>query len=181
MTIRRRNWFLLGVLVACAACFAAAAPAPNNDLPTVAYVDLHRYLGRWYEIARYPNRFEKDGDRDITATYSLRPDGRIAVLNASAHANGKPETASGWAKVDDAKSNAKLRVTFFWPFFGNYWILELGQNYEYAVVGEPARKYLWILSRTPQMNEATYRGIVQRLYSAGYDSSRLIRVQQTSH
>jgi apolipoprotein D and lipocalin family protein len=172
------------ILLLCAmlVVFAAAAyAAPSEaDLPTVPHVDLQRYLGRWYEIARYPNRFEKQCDRDVTATYSLRPDGRINVLNACVKADGTPYEATGWAKVADTATNAKLRVTFFWPFFGNYWVLELGQNYEYAVIGEPGRGYLWILSRTPQMSPEQYASITSRLAARGYDANRVLRVKQTA-
>ena len=176
-----RKWFLLGALLAGAAVYVAASPAaPASALPTVPYVDLKRYLGRWYEIARYPNRFEKPGIRDVTATYTLRPDGRISVVNACYHPDGRREAASGWAKVSDTGTNAKLRVTFFWPFFGNYWVIDLAPDYEYAVIGEPSRKYLWILSRTPEMSEESYRAITQRLTALGYDPSRLIRVEHTA-
>lgn len=156
---------------------AAASDAPPQ---TVAHVDLQRYMGRWYEIARYPNRFERKCVEDITATYELRPDGRVSVVNSCGKATGGRSVASGWAKVIDTATNAKLRVTFFWPFFGDYWVLELGRNYEYAVIGEPSGKYLWILSRTPQMDEVTYSDITGRLAANGYDAARLIRVKQTS-
>ena len=171
---------LLCAVLAAAAATAYASPAVS-DLPTVAHVDLQRYLGRWYEIARYPNRFEKQCDRDVTATYSLRPDGRINVLNACVKADGTPYNATGWAKVVDTATNAKLKVTFFWPFFGNYWVLELGQNYDYAVIGEPSRGYLWILSRSPQMSPEQYASIISRLAARGYDAGKLLRVKQTTH
>jgi apolipoprotein D and lipocalin family protein len=173
-----RTSFLLFASSLFAAISASAGDAP---LATVPHVDLPRYLGRWYEIARYPNRFEKQCDRDVTATYSLRPDGRITVLNACIMQDGRRNEAQGWARIADPATNAKLRVTFFWPFFGNYWILELGANYEYVVVGEPGRKYLWILSRTPQMSDAQYRDITSRLAAKGYDANQLLRVKQTGH
>jgi len=91
---------------------------------------------------------------------------------------GKVTESIGWAKVVDEKTNAKLKVTFFWPFFGDYWILELGANYEYVVVGEPSRKYLWILSRTAKMDEAVYAGIAERLAAKGYDARKLERMRQ---
>jgi apolipoprotein D and lipocalin family protein len=155
---------------------AAAAGAP---LDTVSRVDLNRYTGRWYEIAKYPNRFEKKCDRNITATYASRPDGKISVVNACTTSEGKLMQASGWARVADRQSGAKLDVTFFWPFFGKYWIIDLGAQYEYAVVGEPSRKYLWILSRTPQIDESLYAQITSRLAAKGYDAARLERVRQT--
>lgn len=173
----KRKWFLFGAAIAAAVYASASAQAP---LATVSHVELPRYLGRWYEIARYPNRFEKQCDRDATATYALREDGRISVLNACTRHDGSRDEAKGWAKVSDQATNAKLKVTFFWPFFGDYWILDLGPNYEYAVVGEPQRKYLWILSREPHMSEPQYREITSKLDAKGYDPNKLMRVTQTA-
>ncbi len=155
----------------------ALAQAP---LQTVPKVDLNRYTGRWYEIAKYPNRFERKCDRNITANYSLRSDGKISVVNACTTHEGALTQSSGWAKVVDPKTGAKLKVTFFWPFFGDYWIIDLGANYEYAVVGEPSREYLWILSRNAKMDEKLYGEITARLAAKGYDASKLERVRQTN-
>ncbi|HEX8925343.1 MAG TPA: lipocalin family protein [Terriglobales bacterium] len=154
--------------------------AVETDIKTVPTVDLQRYVGRWYEVARYPNRFEKKCDRNITAEYSIRSDGKISVVNSCTERDGNRNVARGWAKVADRNTNAKLRVTFFWPFFGDYWIVDLGRDYEYAVVSEPGRKYLWILSRTPQMSAAQFGDITQRLRDGGFDTSKLIRVQNSS-
>lgn len=151
----------------------------NVPVETVSHVDLNRYLGRWYEIAKYPNVFERKCDRNVTATYSIRPDGKISVVNACTTREGKPNQSAGWAKIVDQQTNAKLKVTFFWPFFGDYWIIDLGHNYEYAVVGEPSRKYLWILSRTPKMDETVYAQLVSRLAAKGYDVAKLERMPQT--
>ena len=151
----------------------------NVALQTVSHVDLSRYIGRWYEIAKYPNRFERKCDRNVTASYALRPDGKISVVNACTTREGKPTVSTGWAKVVDQKTGAKLKVTFFWPFFGDYWIIELGHNYEYAVVGEPGRKYLWILSRTPKMDDGIYAEVVSRLAAKGYDAAKLELMPQT--
>src|ERR1041384_6396552 len=106
----------------------------KSELEVVGAVDLSRYAGRWYEIARLPNRFEKKCADSVTATYTLRSDGKVDVVNRCRKANGEYTTARGKAKVVDKKTNAKLKVTFFWPFYGDYWILDLGSNYEYAVV-----------------------------------------------
>ncbi len=129
----------------------AEQPAPPS---TVAFVDLSRYVGKWYEIARIPNRFQKDCVGNVTATYRLREDGRIDVLNECAQKDGKTKSAEGMAKIVDPSTNAKLKVSFvsffgFRPFWGDYWILGLGPDYEYAVVGSPDRKYGWILARDP--------------------------------
>jgi apolipoprotein D and lipocalin family protein len=172
-----RSLIYLG-LVLVGVCSMARAAGSDSALETVANVDLSRYLGRWYEIAKYTNRFERKCERDVTATYAVRPDGKISVVNRCTTHEGKVTESSGWAKVVDEKTNAKLKVTFFWPFFGDYWIIELGANYEYAVIGEPSRKYLWILSRTAKMDDAVYEGIAKRLASKGYDASKLERMKQ---
>ncbi len=144
------------------------------ELKTVDHVDVQRYMGTWYEIAKFPQRFEK-GMVGITAEYSLLPDGRVQVLNRGYKGgfNGELKTIKGKAWVVDPKTNAKLKVTFFWPFAGDYWILELGKDYEYAVVGEASRKYLWVLSRSPQMEGDVYDGIIGRLREKGFDVSKL--------
>jgi apolipoprotein D and lipocalin family protein len=158
----------------------AGSPATGSEggLSTVAHVDLQRYAGKWYEIARYPNRFQRECAGETTATYTLRENGTVAVVNECRSAQGKLKRAEGTAKVTDKTSNAKLKVTFFWPFYGKYWILELGPDYDYAVVGEPSRRYLWILSRTPHMDEALYERLTKRLAEAGYDPAKLLRTRQ---
>jgi len=149
------------------------------DLKTVENVDVKRYMGTWFEIARFPQRFEK-GLVGVTANYTLLPNGNVRVLNTGHEQglNGKLRTAKGKARVVDAATNAKLKVSFFWPFAGDYWILELGKDYEYAVVGDESRKYLWILSRTPQMDEATYNGLLERAKDKGFDITKLEKVPQ---
>lgn len=145
-------------------------------LETVAFVDLGKYMGAWYEIGRYPNRFQKDCQAS-QATYSLRPDGNVKVVNAcrKGSATGKLKTIEGKAWVVDPATNARLKVQFFWPFSGDYWIIQLDTQYRYAVVGHPERTYLWILSRTPTLDPATTRAIDQKLIEQGYDPARIIR------
>ena len=145
-----------------------------SELRTVEFVDVERYMGKWYEIAKFPQRFE-DGLVGITATYSPLPNGKVRVLNSGyvGDFNGRLKTANGKAWVVDRKTNAKLKVSFFWPFAGDYWIIELGKDYEYAVIGESTRQYLWILSRTPRMDEHLYEGILERLKESGFDISRI--------
>ncbi|MDD1766082.1 MAG: lipocalin family protein [Methanomassiliicoccales archaeon] len=144
------------------------------ELETVEHVDLVRYMGTWFEIAKFPQRFEK-GLVGVTANYALLPNGKVRVLNRGYKGdfNGKLKTAKGKAWVVDTATNAKLKVSFFWPFAGNYWILELGKDYEYVVVGDESRKYLWILSRTPQMDEAVYNELLKRVQDKGFDISKL--------
>jgi apolipoprotein D and lipocalin family protein len=150
-------------------------------LQTVSIVDLSRYMGKWHEIASFPQWFQK-GCVASTATYTLRENGKVGVLNQCRNEtlDGKIRNAKGTAWPVDRKTNAKLKVRFFWPFSGDYWIIDLGPQYEFAVVGHPKRTYLWILSRTPQMNPAVYDGILQRLKAQGYDLSRLKKTLQSS-
>jgi apolipoprotein D and lipocalin family protein len=150
-------------------------PAELQAPETVPFVNLKKYAGTWYEIARYPNRFQKNCVSDVRATYSLRADGKIGVLNQCVQANGKMKTANGTGKVVDRTGNAKLKVTFFWPFYGDYWILNLDPDYTFAVVGEQDRKYLWILSRTPEIDSNLYNKILERITRQGYDTTKLIR------
>ncbi len=149
-------------------------------LRSVATVDLTRYAGTWYEIARYPNRFQRKCDGDTTAKYSLRDDGKIEVVNSCRKRDGEFTTSKGTAKVVDRNTNAKLKVTFFWPFSGDYWIVGLDKEYRYAVVGEPSRKYVWILSRTPELPQLLYDEAVRIVRDAGYDPSRLLRTPHTA-
>ena len=148
----------------------------HNTLEVVPHVELEKYLGKWYEIARLPFRFE-DGCTDITATYSLSKDGNVSVLNECLR-DGKLKQAKGKAKVVDKSTGAKLKVTFFWPFYGDYWIIKLGQDYNYAVVGTPDRNYLWILSRTPQMAESLFSELIEFVNDKGFNTANLIKTTQ---
>lgn len=172
--------FKLMLLVMMAMMTAAVMGRTNHkDEPeTVSSVDLSRYVGTWYEIARLPNRFEKKCADSVTATYVQRPDGKISVTNRCRKSSGEFTTAKGKAKIVDRTTNAKLKVTFFWPFYGDYWILDLGSNYEYAVVGDPSRKYLWILSRTPQMDEELYQRLLQKSAKQGFKTELVMRTVQ---
>lgn len=151
--------------------------AKFEALEVVPHVDLQRYLGKWYEIARLPASFEKDCSQ-ATATYTLNKDGAVSVLNECTR-NGKVKLAKGKAKVVDKATGAKLKVTFFWPFYGDYWIIKLGANYEYAVVGTPSRRYLWILSRTAQMKDEVYTELLAFAKSKGFRVESLIRTTQS--
>ena len=148
----------------------------GQELEVVPKVELVKYIGKWYEVARLPFRFE-DGCTDITATYGLNDDGSVSVLNECLR-DGKQRQSKGKAKVVDRATGAKLKVTFFWPFYGDYWVIDLGRNYEYSVVGTPNREYLWILSRTKQMDDGLYSRLVEFAKSKGFDVGRLIK---TSH
>lgn len=153
----------------------------NADLTVVQNVDLNRYLGKWYEIATIPQRFQL-GCHCVTAEYSLRPDGKVKVVN-SCHKDsptGPFKSITGQAKVVKGSYNAKLKVSFFWPFWGNYWIINLDQeNYQWAVISAPSRKTLWILSRTPEMDEGLYEKLVEFCKSVGLDTGLLIKTDQS--
>jgi apolipoprotein D and lipocalin family protein len=146
------------------------------ELTVVPSVDLTKYVGTWHEIARLPMWFQRNCASDTTATYTLRPDGRIDVLNQCRKADGSITSAKGTARVADANGpNSKLKVTFFWPFSGDYWIVDLDPQYRWAVVGEPGRKNLWILAREPRMDDALYRQIVERAAQKGFPVEKLIK------
>ena len=151
---------------------------PRKPLATVPHVELNEYLGRWYEIARYPTRFERKCVANAMANYSQRSDGKIDVLHTYRREDGSVNKSKGIAEIKDPNTNAKLKVTFSWPFSDEYWILDLASDYSYAAVGEPTRRCLWILSRTPQMDEQTYNSIAGRLQQLGFDPARLERCPQ---
>jgi apolipoprotein D and lipocalin family protein len=175
----------LGLMVLCLTLGACAGVDSRGDLPTVASVDLSRYAGTWYEIARLPMWFQRHCV-DSKATYSSRPDGAIGVRNECVTDTGGIEQAEGVATVVDTKTNARLTVVFdnwFARLFGssregNYWILDLDPEYQTAMVGTPDRRFLWILSRPPQLDEVTYRRLVERAQQLGYPVLDLIRASR---
>lgn len=150
--------------------FLLAAAEP---LTTVDAVDLARYAGTWFEAARTPNWFQKKCVGDVRATYTLEKPGKVRVVNQCREASGKTSTAKGSAKV--AESTARLKVTFFWPFYGDYWVLELDPEYRWVVVGEPGRKYLWILTREQNPPEELLAKLTELAAKKGYDVSQLVR------
>lgn len=157
---------------------ACAATPPGPPVQTVPAVDLSRYLGTWYEIARFPNSFQDGGNRRCvatTATYGLREDGQVSVTNRclDANAGNAEQVARGSAYPVEGSGNARLRVTFFWPFYGDYWVIGLEPSYRWAVVGAPGRDYLWILSRTPEMAVGEYAEAVMIAAAQGFDVERL--------
>ena|ERR1700761_1550797 len=164
-------------LLGAAGIAALALHNTDEKLETVQYVELNKYLGRWYEIAAFPQSFEK-GCSHTSAQYSLNDDGTIHVKN-SCIKNGKSDIAEGKAMVTDKSTNAKLNVQFFWPFKGKYWIIGLAHDYSYAVVGHPNRKYLWILNRKPVMDAQTYNHLVVLAANKGFDVRNLIKTDQS--
>lgn len=151
----------------------------GQTLETVPNVDLEKYSGRWYEIAAYPQRFQK-GCHCTTADYTLSDKGYVIVENRCNKDSivGDAAYIKGKAFVTKNSGNAKLKVQFFWPFKGKYWIIDLADDYSYAVVSHPNRKYLWILSRTPVMKDAVYQGILSRLKEKGFDLEKIKITQQ---
>ena len=149
------------------------------DQTTVKELDLNRYLGTWYEIARFPHSFEK-GLVGVTANYSLRTDGKIRVINKGYEnsLNGKLSVAEGKAKIPDKVDPGKLKVSFFWIFYADYYVLELDAEYKYVMIGSSSPKYFWILSRTPQMDESTYNMLLDKARTRGYNLDKLEKVQQ---
>lgn len=155
-------------------------------LTVVPSVDLQRYAGMWYEIARLPNRFQEDCASDVTAVYTLLDDGTIKVTNRCKKQDGEFMQAEGLARpADDQSPNTKLKVRFapaflsFLPFvWGDYWIIDLAADYSYAVIGEPSREYLWILSRSAAPPSDTLRRILDRLAVHGYEPGNLIMTKQ---
>lgn len=158
-------------------CMATSAQQINNS--TITSFDLDRYLGKWYEIARYDHTFERDLV-GTTAEYSLRKDGKIKVLN-SGHLDsldGPYKESVGKAKLNSNGKPGQLRVSFFGPFYVDYYILDLAPDYSYSVVGSSSPKYLWILSRTPKLSAQTTAKILNNLQQRGYNTSKLIWVEQ---
>lgn len=156
-----------------------SSTAMSQTLETVPYVDLEKYSGLWYEISSYPQRFQR-GCHKTTAEYTISEKGHVVVVNRcnKDSIDGRQSSIRGKAFVQKNSGNAKLRVQFFWPFRGDYWIIDLDDDYTYAVVSHPNRDYLWILSRTPEMGEKIYSGILGRLKEKGFDLDRLQKTKQ---
>jgi apolipoprotein D and lipocalin family protein len=158
----------------------------SESVTTVDRVDLDRYVGQWYEIARFPNRFQRQCAGDVRAIYTRRPDGRIDVVNECRTQDGKTDVARGIARVVDEQTRAKLEVRFapaflsFLPFvWGDYWIIGLADDYSWATVGSPDREYLWILSRTPQLGAEALDQARTRAAANRFDVDRLVPTEQT--
>jgi apolipoprotein D and lipocalin family protein len=166
----------LGLVIAffasTASLIAQAAQYPPRVVPQV---DAKSFMGTWYEISAFPYFFER-GCSQTRANYTLRPDGRIDVLNKCIR-SGKEVSAQGIASVDPT-SSGKLSVSFFWPFSAPYWVIDIDTNYQYAITANPNRNYLWILSRTPQMDETLYQQLVAKAAALGFDVTKLRLVQQ---
>ncbi len=181
-----KNVFLFSI-IASLVLFSHTFGNEQRALNVVPQVDLKRYMGTWYEIARLPNTFQKQCMSDVTAIYEMNEKDEISVTNQCLTEDGMMSKAQGEVKKSsDTEPNSKLKVRFapaflsFLPFvWGDYWILQLGEDYSYAVIGEPDRKYLWILSRTQKMDETLYQSLLTKTQEQGYDISNLQRTIQT--
>jgi apolipoprotein D and lipocalin family protein len=168
----KRKLLMLVTMVSMMSCTS------TQDLPTVESVELTKYQGLWYELARLPNSFEK-GLECVTATYTLKNNGKIDVLNRGySTVKGKYKSARGTARVPDPDEPGKLKVSFFWPFSGNYYILQLDEEYRYALVGDPSRKYLWILSRTKNLDAAVYTRLMDHAKNNGFNTEQVMETSQ---
>lgn len=156
-------------------------PVGNAHVPQPAKsVDLTQYVGRWYEIARYDNGFEK-GCEGVTADYAARDDGLIGITNTcrKGAVDGEVSTADGKAKIVEGSENAKLKVSFFGPFyFGDYWVLDRAPDYSWSIVGEPSGRYLWVLARKPVLPASQMKKLTAKLHSMGYDTTLLYYPKQ---
>jgi apolipoprotein D and lipocalin family protein len=158
-------------------CVPLPGPVGNNAVPQPAKpIDVVRYMGRWYEQFRYEASFQKDMD-GVMAEYSLSDDGTVRVVNRGLR-NGKWKQSIGKAKIVDADSKAKLKVSFFRPFYGNYWILDHGEEYEWSIVGEPSGRYLWVLTREARPGADLLENLKARVEALGYDWSLVRKTQQ---
>jgi len=172
---------ITGAAVALAACGTfSRGPVGNTAVPEPAKpVELSRYTGLWYEIARYENGFER-GCEGVTAVYSLRDDGLVGVRNAcrQGSVNGEEKVSEGRARIVEGSEGAKLKVSFFGPFFvGDYWVLDRAEDYSWSIVGEPSGRYLWLLSRTAQPTPEILQTMLNRARELGYDLSLLRETQ----
>lgn len=163
------------MLLSLAGCQSADS-GRKIDNSTVSALDLSRFMGKWYEIARYEHRFEK-GMTHVSATYTMNENGKIRVRNEGLK-DGKHKEVNGRAKQPDPKDPGKLKVAFFLWFYADYYVLDIDPDYRYVLVGSSSDKYLWIMSRTPTLPQATLNQLVEQLRRRGYDTSRLVFVQQ---
>jgi len=181
MKKRTKYWLAAGGLVAAAAAVGKYSKK-NDPLDTVPGVDLDRYQGRWYEIALLPQRFEK-GCHCVFAEYTRHPGGHVEVYNhcRKGGPDGREKTAKGKAFPVAGSHNSKLKVQFFWPFRGDYWVLELDPDYQHVLVGAPDRASLWVLSRTPRLDPAIYNRLVQSARQKGFPVEKLQLTDQSCH
>ena len=149
----------------------------SEPLTTVTNFNVDKYVGKWYEIGRFPNKFEKNLEC-VTADYQLKSNGKIAVTNSGQTPDGKIKTAKGTARVPDSEHPGQLKVTFFWPFSGDYYVIDIDDDYSVALVGSPSRKFLWILARTKTIDNESYLALLQKAKELNFDETRMIKINQ---
>lgn len=171
---------ILSALLICLGPSQAVAQQGDQTVKTIAALDVPRYLGTWYEIAKFPNWFQKKCVSNTKAVYTAKPDGNLQVLNSCKTAGGETSEAEGLARQIGAKDSPKLEVRFapewlsFLPLvWGDYWVIDLDSQYQVAAVSDPRREYLWVLSRTPQMDPKVYADLLQRLKQQQFDIQKL--------
>ena len=186
-SLHTRNLFfsLLGVLLISLGAAHANAQQDTQSVRTIATLDVPRYLGTWYEIAKFPNWFQKKCVSNTKAVYAAKPDGNLRVLNSCTTAGGETSEAEGLARQIGPKNSPKLEVRFapewlsFLPMvWGDYWVIDLDSQYQVAAVSDPRREYLWVLSRTPQLDPKVYDDLLQRLKQQQFDIQKLERTSQ---
>lgn len=170
----------VGLLLICLSSFQAVAQQSDQPVKTIPSLDVSRYLGTWYEIAKFPNWFQRKCISNTKAVYTAKPDGNLRVLNSCKTANGETSEAEGLARQIGAKDSPKLEVRFapdwlsFLPMvWGDYWVIDLDPQYQLAAVSDPRREYLWVLSRTPQLDPKVYADLLQRLEQQRFDVQKL--------
>ena len=170
----RTSAFATLIALLLSACTSSHKKPDIPPPPVVASVDVNRYLGTWYQQALIPNRFQSRCASNTTATYAL--DGKdLSVVNRCRGADGKVEVARGVAKIVEGSNNAKLRVSFFRPFYGDYWVLSLDPEYQWVLVGDPTRQYGWVLSRDANLSDVIFSQILEHAVSLGYDRTQFER------
>ena len=181
-SLRKNGWAnLVGTCaLALSGLLFAAPPGDGGPLASIPSLDVQRYMGRWYEIAKFPNRFQKKCVADTTAEYSLQPDGNLQVINRCRKDDGLFDEAIGAARQVGGPSSASLKVRFApaWLSFipavwGDYWVIDIDADYQLVAVSEPKREYLWVLSRTPKLSPDAYDSLLQRLGNRGFDTGKL--------
>lgn len=180
-----RAIIILMFLVLAAFLQGVMAQGKTKPVEPVAKVDLERYSGKWFEIAKYPNKFQKQCVGNVTATYTLKLNNKLEVLNQCLKKDGTMESAKAEGKIADKKTNSKLKVRFapaitsFLPFvWANYWIIDLDPNYKWVVVAEPKREYFWILSREAELSDTTYQAILRRAEAMGFIPGKVEKTPQ---
>ena len=173
VSTRTLNWFAIIILT----MSGLMSCKSTRELPTVQSLDFEKYAGHWYEIARLPNSFEAGLER-VTANYTIKKNGRIAILNKGFSVNkGEYKSAKGTAWLPNVSHQGRLKVRFFWPFSSDYYVIALDKDYHYVLVGTPSRKYLWILSRTKELDSAIYLKLLSTAKRNGFAVENLIEVK----